>query len=140
MTPQPTSAPLAPAPWPAPHFRPAEFRCRCGKCAGTMNRLFLLQLEQLRVACDFPLIIASGYRCPAYNSQVSSTGLTGPHTTGRAVDVTVSRHHAFTVLSEALRLGYFTGIGVNQRGSARFIHLDNLTEPEHAPRPTVWSY
>jgi hypothetical protein len=31
----------------------------------------------------------------------------------------------------------FTGIGVQQKGSRRFIHLDVLQNP---PRPNVWSY
>jgi len=36
----------------------------------------------------------------------------------------------------ALELG-FTGIGVQQKGTGRFPHLDTLEEP---PRPNVWSY
>jgi zinc D-Ala-D-Ala carboxypeptidase len=36
----------------------------------------------------------------------------------------------------AFKLG-FTGIGVQQKGSGRFIHLDTM---EGGTRPTVWSY
>jgi hypothetical protein len=34
----------------------------------------------------------------------------------------------------------FTGIGVQQKGGGRFIHLDNLPNGPGQPRPTVWSY
>ena len=34
----------------------------------------------------------------------------------------------------------FTGIGVNQKGNSRFIHLDIADHSEERPRPTVWSY
>lgn len=34
----------------------------------------------------------------------------------------------------------FTGIGIKQHGDNRFIHLDDLREPDHAPRPTIWTY
>ena len=66
---------------------------------------------------------------------MSSTGVDGPHTTGRAIDISVNRNEAITVLNAALFLG-FTGIGVNQKGNSRFLHLDNL----EANRPTIWSY
>jgi hypothetical protein len=37
----------------------------------------------------------------------------------------------------ALESNLFTGIGIQQKGGARFIHLDDLTG---VGRPTVWSY
>jgi zinc D-Ala-D-Ala carboxypeptidase len=39
----------------------------------------------------------------------------------------------------ALKHG-ITGVGVNQKGGARFIHLDDLEPTGHFPRPTIWSY
>lgn len=120
------------------YFTADEFKCKhCGQ--NKMDRGFLLLLDELRHRCGFPLVIGSGYRCPVHNQKVSTTGADGPHTTGRAVDVTVSRHRAHDVLRHAMELG-FTGIGVSQKGASRFLHLDTLTEPQHAPRPTVWSY
>jgi zinc D-Ala-D-Ala carboxypeptidase len=50
--------------------------------------------------------------------------------------VAVDGQQAHKLLKLAFELG-FTGIGVNQKTSGRFIHLDTLTE---APRPNVWSY
>jgi hypothetical protein len=43
------------------------------------------------------------------------------------------------VLKLALEAG-FTGIGVAQKGSGRFMHLDDLLNDEGQPRPTIWSY
>ena len=34
----------------------------------------------------------------------------------------------------------FTGIGVNQKGGARFLHLDTIESSPARPRPTIWSY
>jgi uncharacterized protein YcbK (DUF882 family) len=120
------------------YFKREEFQCRhCG--VEKMDPAFLTLLDELRHRCGFPLPITSGYRCPVHNQKVSSTGPNGPHTTGKAADIGVSRHRAYDVLRHALVLG-FTGIGVQQKGEARYLHLDTLTEPQAAPRPTVWSY
>lgn len=128
--------------WPCKWFSPDEFACKCGCPTDprtVMNRAFLVKLDLLRERCGFPLIVTSGYRCPKHNQSVSRTGPNGPHTTGRAVDLAVSRHHAWTMLRYLTAVG-FTGIGFNQTGGNRFIHVDDLCEPDHAPRPTVWTY
>ena len=121
------------------NFSAKELSCNCGECETRMDEGFMLSLELLRIACGFPLHLSSAYRCPTYNNKVSSTGLDGPHTTGKAVDILVSAKKAFTVLEAALPLG-FTGIGVSQKGShsKRFIHLDSITPG--STRPWVWSY
>tara|TARA_R110000824_G_scaffold171502_2_gene349144 strand:+ start:758 stop:1135 length:378 start_codon:yes stop_codon:yes gene_type:complete len=117
-----------------PHFSFKELSCTC--CGvHWMNEEFMNLVEALRLVYDAPLVVTSAYRCPKHNNKVSSTGEDGPHTTGRAIDVAVSRGNAMNILNSALFLG-FTGIGVNQKGSGRFMHLDNL----EANRPTIWSY
>jgi zinc D-Ala-D-Ala carboxypeptidase len=99
------------------------------------------KLQQLREAVGFPLPISSGYRCPDHNAKVSSTGKTGPHTTGKAADPRMSGEKAFKVMAEACQLG-FTGIGLSQKGAheSRFVHVDTLENGPGCPRPTVWSY
>lgn len=120
------------------HFTRDEFKCKhCGK--NKIEDSFVDKLEALRVRVGFPLIVSSGYRCPTHNAAVSSTGPNGPHVTGRAVDFALSRHRAWEVLRAAMDMG-FSGIGVQQKGGGRFLHLDDLEEPDHAPRPTLWSY
>lgn len=126
------------------HFKATEFACRCGECGSTgdeMNMEFIYALNQLRERLDNAMVITSGYRCPAYNDRISSTGVDGPHTTGRAADVGVSGERAFHLVQQCCINGWMKGIGINQKGAydKRFIHLDNLEEPDH-PRPRIWTY
>lgn len=122
-----------------PNFSRAEFACaHCGRAE--MQPDFVYRLQELRDKYGKPLRITSGYRCPEYNAQISSTGKDGPHTTGRAVDIAISRGEAYSLLRLAITMG-FTGIGFAQKGSGRFLHLDDLLRHETAgPRPTIWSY
>jgi zinc D-Ala-D-Ala carboxypeptidase len=120
------------------YFHLSEFACKhCGD--NKMDQAFLKLVDELRHRYGKPLVVASGYRCSVHNSRVSSTGATGPHTTGQAVDFAIDRANALELLRLALGMG-FTGIGVNQKGGGRFIHVDNLPNAPGQPRPTVWSY
>lgn len=121
------------------NFTRDEFRCRCGNCENKIADSFIDKLQDLREALGFPLKITSGYRCPAHNAKVSGTGRNGPHTTGHAADISVSREQAFKLVSMAAISG-FTGIGVAQKGASRYIHLDDLSGTGGQPRPTIWSY
>lgn len=121
------------------HFKIDEFKCPCPCGRNEMDSKFVDLLDELREVCGFALPVTSGYRCPKHNAEVSSTGLTGPHTTGRAADFGVSGKQAYELLTWAVRMG-FTGIGVNQKGASRFIHLDDLPAATGQPRSTVWSY
>ncbi len=121
------------------YFQLTEFECHC-KCGRVdMDPAFLSKLDDLRERYGKPLIVASGFRCPSYNAKVSETGMTGPHTTGKAVDFAIDRGDAYRLLDLALDEG-FTGIGVQQKGAARFLHLDTLRDAPGQPRPTIWSY
>ena len=127
-----------------PNFREEEFRCKDGATLpeSTAISLFLDRLQRLRVVLNFPFTISSAYRTPTYNAQVSNTGLKGPHTTGRAVDLLVHGDKALSLVAAAPSFG-FTGVGVKQSGpiSGRFIHLDDLLPLEaNDPRPWLWSY
>ncbi len=126
------------------HFAPDEFACRCGACGSDgmeMDLNFIFALDQLRERAGYPFVITSGYRCPAHNNAVGSTGFDGPHTTGRAADILVSGERAFHLVQQCTLGGWMRGIGINQRGphEKRFIHLDDLEGPEH-PRPRIWTY
>jgi zinc D-Ala-D-Ala carboxypeptidase len=118
------------------YFSPLEMACKhCRKLL--VNTDLMDKLCEVRVKYGKAMIIASGYRCPEYNVRVSTTGPNGPHTMG-AVDVSVRGSNAHELLTAALACGV-RGIGVQQVGAARFLHLDMLTDPGH-PRPWVWSY
>jgi zinc D-Ala-D-Ala carboxypeptidase len=122
------------------HFQRSEFICRC--CGDEhMQDAFVRKLDDLRGRVGFPLVVSSGWRCPEHNQRVSTTGTTGPHTTGRAADLLLSGGQAFKVLTQCVLGGWMTGIGLHQRGphALRFVHLDDLPAPDH-PRPVVWTY
>lgn len=124
------------------HFSKSEFDCKCGCGGNEMDEMFILKLDTMRELLGFPLRVTSGYRCPAYNDRISSTGTTGPHTTGHAADLAVFGRQAYSVLAQAMQTGYMTGIGPKQSGAhaSRFIHLDDLEPNNGRYRPTVWTY
>ncbi len=124
--------------WRWPDFTEDEMRCK-GSGEILMNARFMDRLQSLRDDYGRPMIISSGYRSPEYNAKVSHTGRTGPHTTGRAVDIAIRGEDAYMLLGTALRHG-FAGIGLNQRGAGRFLHLDDLPQADNRPRPWVWTY
>ena len=97
------------------------------------------KVERLRVRFGKPLKITSAARCPQHNKAVSGTGATGPHTTGRAIDFGVQGQDALLLMRLAMEQD-FTGIGVNQKGGIRFIHIDDLPNAPGQPRPWCWSY
>jgi uncharacterized protein YcbK (DUF882 family) len=104
-----------------------------------MSPEFMDALDELREAYGKPLRVTSGYRCPEHPIEARKTSA-GAHSTGKAIDLAVDRGEAYEVLKIAMAMGVFTGIGVQQKGSGRFIHLDTCEEPKMSPRPTVWSY
>ncbi len=109
--------------------------CGCGQ--NQMDPTFMKKLKELREEVGLPMYLSSAYRCPDYNAKVSS-GETGPHTQGKAVDVTIAGEKAFELLKHALVLG-FHGIGISQTGAReqRFLHLDISDD---IPRPRIWMY
>ena len=122
------------------YFKIDEFACRCGCGRNLIDFKFVEKLDDLRHQFGMPLIVSSGYRCPKHNKDVSTTGEVGPHTTGHAVDLLVSRAPALELLEIILSGNKFTGIGLNQKGASRFIHLDDLPNASNQPRPTIWTY
>lgn len=121
--------------WRWPHFSRDEMACRgTGECR--VDPDFLDLLEKIRYEFGRPMKVTSGYRSPEYNAKVAKTGATGPHTTGRAVDIAVAGKDAYSLLKLALAHG-IRGIGVSQKGPGRYLHLDNV---ESDARPMIWSY
>jgi len=118
-------------------FTENELRCKCGCGKADMHPEFMHRLVGLRRELGFPFVLSSAFRCPKHNAEVSNTGEEGPHTTGRAVDIQVRGADAVKLVSFAPLYG-FKGIGVSQKGGARFIHIDDLGSP--FPRPNIWSY
>lgn len=121
------------------YFSTAELACsHCG--FAYMDEHFMKLLDELRVGFG-PITLTSAYRCPEHPIEKAKSSGPGAHSTGKAVDIAVSRGDAYRLLSLVFQEDYdvrsFTGVGINQKGSSRFIHLDTVTE---GVRPTVWSY
>ena len=97
----------------------------------------MIKLDNIREYLNFPLPVTSAYRCFKHNQVVSSTGVNGPHTTGRAVDIAIHGEKAFGLITAARQFG-FTGIGMKQHGphGSRYVHLDDLM----IARPMIWTY
>lgn len=120
------------------YFSDDELRCSC--CGELVfDEAFRALLNRIRDDFARPMRITSGYRCPNHPIEarkIASGGNAGTHSLGVAVDVGVAYGEAYELIEVAMRHG-IQRIGVNQKGSGRFIHLDASTEH---PAPTVWSY
>ena len=114
-----------------------EMRCtHCGAYA--MDDTFMQRLDQLREDMGFPFPVTSAYRCEKHPIEARKKA-PGAHTTGKAIDIGVSGNDAYILIEAAIR-DNFTGIGINQKGNSRFIHLDIIPHSSSSPRPWIWSY
>lgn len=117
------------------YFNDAELSCNC--CGeNNFSDITLAKFNALREDAGFPMAMTSGYRCQEYNTKI---GATQTHATGQAGDIACTHKQAYRLIELAPKHG-FTGIGVKQKGSGRFIHLDDLAEIPGRPRPHIWSY
>ena len=117
-----------------PNFKAEEFNCsHCGD--NKMTPEFMGKLQALRTAYGKPMRVTSGYRCPKHPIEAKKAA-PGAHASGCACDIGVEGADAHRLLKLAMEMG-FTGIGVQQKGAGRFLHLDTLAT---GVRPTVWSY
>ena len=121
-----------------PNFSKEEFTCKhTGK--NEMKPEFMSMLQELRNRYGKPIRITSGYRDKTHPIEAKKSN-PGAHATGQAADIGVDRGEAYEILRLAFEIG-FTGVGIQQKGGGRFIHLDNI-EPDTKDflRPTIWSY
>lgn len=120
-----------------PNFSPEEFACQhCGKEGIDVKLVYIVQ--KIREDANFPFIITSGYRCDEHPIEKKKKRL-GVHTSGLAVDIGASHEKAYIILKLAIQRN-MPGIGINQKGNGRFIHLDISKSKEERPRPHLWSY
>ena len=100
---------------------------------------FVQELQHLRNVLGFPLMVNSGYRCPARNDQIyidmgkePGTHLDGPHTKG-AADIGIAFERMYKLVAEAVNRDM--GVGIDQKGdiATRYVHVDNLGA-------RLWSY
>jgi len=123
--------------WESPYFTSEEMSCSHTGLE-KMDARFMEMLTELRVAYAKPLRVTSAYRDATHPIEAKKDK-PGAHSTGKAADIGVDRGEAYEVLKLALEIG-FTGIGVAQKGSGRFLHLDICDSSDGMIRPTIWSY
>ena len=116
------------------NFSPDEVKCsHCGELKIHEDIMDLLQEARNDLG---PLSITSGYRCSEHNNKISSTGPNGPHTTGKALDISVkdSKHRKELITYFAPKV---TGLGI----AKSFIHIDLLNADDgFEVRPNSWVY
>ena len=119
-----------------PNFGESEFRCRhTGLCE--MQTAFMDKLQAIRTEYGKPMTISSGYRHPSHPVEARKGTTTGEHTQGTCCDVAVEGADAVRLLQIALKHG-ITRIGVQQKGSGRFLHLG--IGGRGLVNPAIWSY
>ena len=119
------------------NFGPNEFRCKCGCGVVEMDPAFVATLQRIRNEFGGPMPISSGYRCPKHPVEARKRK-PGAHAKGLAADILVSGSRAINLLRIALSYDEVQGVGINQKGKGRFIHLDSVIDG--LPRPHLWSY
>lgn len=101
------------------NFNEAEFKC---KCCGTIkyDEQLVIRLQILRNLIGVPLIITSGYRCPAYNKRVNGHKNSN-HMSGLAADIYPSDRSKLAELIRLADLVFYDG-GIGRYKT--FVHVD----------------
>ena len=115
-------------------FTEQELTCKC--CGENhMDELFMRKVVRIRAKLGFPFSVNSAYRCPEHNNNVSSTGLDGPHTTGRALDIKANSRQKALIMRAAAEEG-MTRFGI----AKSFVHFDDLTGGDGFDESVIWTY
>ena len=104
------------------NFTREEFACQCGCGTNEIQDTVIDFCQELRDTLGTPLTVSSGYRCPKHPIEAAKT-TPGTHARGLAADIVVSHGDARSLLREALSASK-GGVGVHQKGSGRFVHVD----------------
>lgn len=94
-------------------------------------------LNKLRELVNIPLIVTSGWRSLEHPIEAKK-GPKGIHAHYHcAFDIACDTHDAYILLTNIFMMKDWKGVGVAQRGSKRFIHIDKAPARKN---PNVWSY
>lgn len=109
------------------YFSTKEFSCQCSftDCKKQkISKALITRLDALRVDCNQPLIITSGYRCTKHQEEIRKSGVStvvakkSTHELGDAVDAKPKDGDIQKFLPLAAK--QFTSIGL----AKNFLHLD----------------
>ena len=114
----------------SPHFRLAEFQCRC--CGNVqLHPELLVKLENLRDAWGSPLLLTSGFRCSRHNKKVNGAEAS-LHLRGQAADIVVLEDVQEEFIEAAEKTGFNQAIPYGKRN---FVHLGIFGNDERVILP-----
>lgn len=117
-----------------PNFTKKELKCSHTGADNPNEKEFtklMDMVQKLRDWYGYPIAVTSGYRSP-YHPLEARKRKPGQHSVS-AIDFNVPTQDVHKVLKKCFEMG-FNGIGVNMKGTGRFIHVDNRSVG------AVWSY
>jgi|SanBayMetagenome_1026888.scaffolds.fasta_scaffold164347_1 uncharacterized protein YcbK (DUF882 family) len=107
------------------HFNSSEFECPCKQCknANQYISLELLELlEKVREAYGHPIVVTSGYRCPAHNVKIGGAK-SSSHLAGLAADIS-PKLITLDDLDTLYEICYNTFSNIGDGRNKKFIHVD----------------
>lgn len=112
------------------NFTRQEFECPCGCSAQIVDKELVDKLQSIRDKVCKPLVITSGYRCPAHNKAVGGAS-NSRHLYGTAADWrTQDRSMNPVALGILAAAQGFGGIGIYWRTATdAFVHADTRAGP-----------
>jgi len=105
------------------HFYRSEFTCRCGCDRCEIDPRLLAGLEELRSLAGRPVVITSGFRCPAHNRKKKGAS-NSLHLSGRAADVRIPGLSIREMLDLAVQVADFRHGGIGVYPAEGIIHVD----------------
>ena len=100
------------------YFTREEFACRCGCLRNEIPDSFIHDMDDLREACGFPLIINSGWRCENHPEEAAKDE-PGEHNRGAADVRSHNSYQLYVIQEQAYALGFY-GIAPGDG----FVHVD----------------
>ena len=120
-----------------PNFSKREFDCKVTG-ENRMRPEFMALLQQIRLTYNKPMIITSGYRGKGHPIEAAKLNGPGEHYYGVAADIAVSGQDAMDLFVIAYGYG-IRRIGLDQKGSGRYIHL-GIGDHGYGFPPALWTY
>ena len=118
------------------NFSKSEFDCKYSG-DNEMTKEFMDVLQRIRTLYNKPITITSGYRSLQHPIELAKASI-GAHAYGVACDIAVRGEDAMLLFTIAYNEG-IRRIGLDQKGSSRFMHLDIADKHLGFPR-SIWTY